>query len=192
MVNKNKILENDPIHRRLQASKRKFQEVDADEDEAWQRAFKRQRTEIKQAAFSSIEEDKEEEDMEVEEGEESEQKEGEDTKTYLQRIGLESNTENLWELFMESALEELHPDIEDIHSKNFTEEEKQDIMQNIKGCYTTLRKMCQRLTKDYTHRRITITKEAILKDQSSWYECVPLGTDIAQEQIDMLLPVKDQ
>jgi hypothetical protein len=28
---------------------------------------------------------------------------------------------------MESALEELHPDIEDIHSKIFTEEEKQDM-----------------------------------------------------------------
>ena len=157
MANKQKILEKDPIHRKIVAEKRKFQEVDSDEDEAWKRAYKRQRTEIKQAAFSSIEEDKEEEeDMEVDEGEESEQKEGEDTKTYLQRIGMESNTENLWELFMESALEELHPDIEDIHSKNFTEEEKHDIMQYIKGCYTTLRKMCQRLTKDYTHRRITL------------------------------------
>ena len=44
----------------------------------------------------------------------------------------------------------------------------------------------------YMMVRVHTTKEAILKDQSSWYECEPLGADIAQEQIDMLLPVKDQ
>ena len=42
-----------------------------------------------------------------------------------------------------------------------------------------------------THRRITITKEAILKDQSSWHECEPLGTDIAQEQIDSITTVRE-
>jgi hypothetical protein len=171
LVNKQNILKKDPIHQRILTSKRKFEEVDTDieEDEAWKRAYKKQRTEIQHAVFNSIPEGQNEEDMEVGEEVQSvdddEKKEGEDTKTYLQRIGMESNTENLWEIFMEAALEELHPDIEDIQSKNFTEEETQDIMKYIKGSYIALRELCQRLTFDYTHRRITMTKEAILKDQ---------------------------
>jgi hypothetical protein len=171
LVNKQKILEKDQIHQRILTSKRKFEEVDTDieEDEAWKRAYKKQRTEIQQAAFNSIAEEQDEEDMEVDEEVQSvdddDKKEGEDTKTYLQRISMETNIENLWEMFMEAALEELHPDIEDIQSKNFTEEETQDIMKYIKGSYIALRELCKRLQSDYTHRRITMTKEAILKDQ---------------------------
>ena len=40
--------------------KRKFEEVDSDSDEAWKRAWKRQRKEIKEAAFTITEDQKEE------------------------------------------------------------------------------------------------------------------------------------